>query len=106
MYDSKYAIPDTSAINMGPIRYDTVLSGLGNFVPMNLSPFLKYLLSFGLNMSASSDSGGATRTGSGGGGAAAALVGEESRGGGVTQTGGDGCLSAAAALGGGESCRG
>ena len=55
----------------------------GNFflVPMNLSPFLKYLLSFGLNMSASSDSGGATRMGSGGGEAAAALVGEESRGG-------------------------
>ena len=74
-------VRNTSAINMGPIRYDTVLSGLGNFVPMNLSPFLKYLLSFGLNMSASSDSGGATRTGSGGGGAAAALVGEESRGG-------------------------
>ena len=55
---------------------------------MNLSPFLKYLLSFGLNMSTSSDSGwplgggGATRTGGGGGGgAAAALVGEESRGG-------------------------
>ena len=74
-------VRNTSAINMGPIRYDTVLSGLGNFVPMNLSPFLKYLLSFGLNMSASSDSGGATRTGSGGGEAAAALVGEESRGG-------------------------
>ena len=74
-------VRNTSAINMGPIRYDTVLSGLGNFVPMNLSPFLKYLLSFGLNMSASSDSGGATRMGSGGGEAAAALVGEESRGG-------------------------
>ena len=67
-----------------------VLSDLGQFflVPMNLSPFLKYLLSFGLNMSTSSDSGwplgggGATRTGGGGGGgAAAALVGEESRGG-------------------------
>ena len=50
-------VRNTSAINMGPIQYDTVLSGLGNFVPMNLSPILKYLLSFGLNMSTSSDSG-------------------------------------------------
>ena len=57
-----------------------VLSDLGHFflVPMNLSPFLKYLFNSGLPLGG----GGATRTGGGGGGgAAAALVGEESRGG-------------------------
>ena len=57
-----------------------------------MSPFLKYLLSFTLNMSASSGwplgEGGATRTGGAGdGGVAAALVGE-SGGRGVTQAGG------------------